>query len=166
MNDELSRPNDGDNEDLEAIYGSPLPSLTSQPEKRVDFQPWHHPVKQVVREFQWKELTRRLLSERSDKPDVLQYFTLPGPDLLDVTVLAQACQSLGVAIRYFGFDAATDSSSASSGSELTRYLVAESALRQSNLITSDAVVFTVASKTSHERIRTQPNSLECSRRLT
>src|SRR4051812_7240898 len=52
---------------------------------RTTFAPWHHPVKQFVREYQWADLVRKLVDEHrtEDQRDTLKYFTLPGADLLD-----------------------------------------------------------------------------------
>lgn len=98
----------GDADDISSIYGEdaaeppkPVPSRRTRP----TFQPWHHPVKQIVRAYQWARLTEGLIKKSRPEGDVLQYFTLPGADLLDVRVLADACHPLGVTIEYFGFDA-------------------------------------------------------------
>jgi hypothetical protein len=127
-----------DEEDLVAAYGEDFaadePFGTARP-KRTQFAPWHHPVKQRVRTSQWQELVRRLIGARNMNGSVLRYFTLPGPDLLDVRVLAEICAPRNVAIEYFGFDAAMQASQIN-----TPRFEIESALRQSRRITDDAVI--------------------------
>jgi hypothetical protein len=127
-------------DDIGAIYGKPVSEepIPGALTKR-EFQPWHHPVKQIVRDNQWAELTRRLLSGRREASAVLHYFTLPGLDLLDVRVLADVCEPLGVIIKYFGFDAGIGADEEASGQE-ARWITAESALRQAGRITSDAII--------------------------
>jgi hypothetical protein len=127
-----------DEDDIVAAYGEDFaeeePFGTARP-KRTRFAPWHHPVKQRVRTSQWQELVRRLISARNMNGGVLRYFTLPGPDLLDVRVLAEICAPRNVAIEYFGFDAAMQASQIT-----TPRFEIESALRQSRRITDDAVI--------------------------
>src|SRR5262245_8498942 len=97
--------------DVRDIYGdAPPPALPLLvPAKRVDFQPWHYPVKHVVRSEQWAALTRNLLEEHYPNLVVLRYFTLPGADMLDVRVLSDVCGPRGISIEYFGFNAAGES---------------------------------------------------------
>lgn len=127
-----------ENEDLTAIYGEGFvneDTFETVRSKRTNFAPWHHPVKQRVRTSQWQELVGRLISARSMNGGVLRYFTLPGPDLLDVRVLADICAPKNVAIEYFGFDAAMQAAQIN-----TPRFEIESALRQSRRITDDAVI--------------------------
>lgn len=139
-------------DDISAVYGnqgSDSRDLTQLTERHRQFAPWHHPVKQIVRNEQWAALTARLLNDRPDgSPQVLRYFTLPGEDLLDIRVLAEACTPLGVRIEYFGFN----SGMAADGGENTPmeseghsangapWVTAESALRQAGRITPDAII--------------------------
>jgi hypothetical protein len=126
-------------EDLEAAYGEDFVSedvFTTLRPQRTQFAPWHHPVKQRIRTSQWQELVNRLISARGMDGSVLRYFTLPGPDLLDVRVLADICAPRHVAIEYFGFDAAMQASQV----DTSRFEV-ESALRQSSRITDQAVIY-------------------------
>jgi hypothetical protein len=128
----------GQDDDLISAYGDDFSSEDSfeiSRPKRVEFAPWHHPVKQRVRTTQWQELVRRLINQRGLTGGVLRYFTLPGPDLLDVRVLAETCAPLGVPIEYFGFDAALQATQIST----SRFEI-ESSLRQSRRITDDAVI--------------------------
>lgn len=135
-------------EDILIVYGnqeSDTSGLIELADMRRDFQPWHHPVKQIVREHQLAALTKRLLKKQAKQPDVLKYFTLPGTDLLDIRVLAETCEPLGVQIEYFGFDARGKEPSgqdAHTTSHLREgsWVTAESALRQAGRITAEAVI--------------------------
>lgn len=133
--------NDAQNDDIDAIFGDQPHALDTKAEElndqRIDFEPWHHPVKQVVRERQWASLTRRLLQGRpAGSLPVLRYFTLPGRDLLDVHVLSEACEPYGVKIQYFGFN----SNLGSAREPDATWVTTEAALRQSGRITDDAIV--------------------------
>lgn len=126
-------------EDLAAAYGADFANedaFAALRPRRTEFAPWHHPVKQRVRTSQWQELVRRLIGARSVDGGVLRYFTLPGPDLLDVRVLADICAPRNVAIEYFGFDAAMRASQVGT----SRFEI-ESALRQARRITDQAVIY-------------------------
>jgi hypothetical protein len=155
MTDPQSIPDNGEDaeeQDILAVYGEPgtkMPDLVQLADRRREFQPWHHPVKQIVRARQWAALTKRLLAARTDNaPRVLRYFTLPGADLLDIRVLASVCEPLGVKIDYFGFDSTssaleegTDAEGASAYPPASAsWVAAESALRQAGRITPDAVI--------------------------
>jgi len=133
-------------EDLLATYGS-SPATTEQViesiERKTDFRPWHHPVKQIVRARQWAALTKKLIEARPQGGTRLRYFTLPGPDLLDVRVLADVCAPLDVQIEYFGFDvgAETQEEPAAEGRFAQgAWINAESALRQAGRVTADALI--------------------------
>lgn len=138
-------------EDILAIYGEQRAEvdLAQIAERRKEFQPWHHPVKQIVRARQWAALTKRLLQARvQGTTKILRYFTLPGADLLDVRVLADVCAPFGVKIEYFGFDAGTSNThdvptleNASPHSQGgAPWVTAESSLLQAGRITPDAVI--------------------------
>src|SRR5690606_32359367 len=92
-----------------AVYGEEgaPDELSASAQTRSDFKPWHHPVKQVVRNRQWAALTKRLIERRpgGGKNDVLRYFTLPGEDLFDVKVLTESCPD-EMRVQYFGFNSA------------------------------------------------------------
>ena len=147
-----SSANKTQDEDLQETYGDLGADAAEMPELRYaqrEFSPWHHPVKQVVREQQWAHLTDRLLKQRPkgapQRP--LRYFTLPGADLMDVRVLSDVCLPHGVKISYFGFNSAA--ASAGDGSETQKspkpsrasWIAAESSLLQSSRITQDAVIY-------------------------
>ncbi|UXT99767.1 PP_RS20740 family protein [Agrobacterium tumefaciens] len=130
---------------LTAVYGESTDEIDSfiGSATRKSYSPWHHPVKQIVRDLQWSELAVKLLAEeRSEsRRDVLRYFTLPGADLLDVRVLADATRQFGTRIEYFGFDSGFDSGE-DTDQERGAYFAAESALRQSGKITDQAFIAT------------------------
>jgi len=106
--------------------------------RKKSFQAWHHPVKQIVRAKQWARLTERLIKEREVKPKKIHYFTLPGPDLLDVRVLTDVCFPLDVKIEYFGFDAGSDPNKGSA--EAGQQIDAASALRQAGKVADEAII--------------------------
>lgn len=134
---EGEEPSQGQNE-LAEIYGEDFAEADPPvlfPERRQNFAPWHHPVKQLVRKTQWEFLVNRLVRHNPPDGNVLRYFTLPGADLLDVRVLAEGCAPLGVQIEYFGFDAGMQAV------ELNAPRIElESALRQAGRITANAVI--------------------------
>ena len=105
------------------------------------FAPWHHPVKQIVREQQWAELTRKLIGERQFPSDILRYFTLPGPDLFDIRVLSDVCVQSNIKIEYFGFlDGGASGEEDDDGSPRAPWASAEAALRQSGRITANSEI--------------------------
>ncbi len=132
-------------EDLIATYGEAVTTVEqviSTIERKTAYKPWHHPVKQIVRARQWAALTKRLVEARADVSAKLRYFTLPGPDLLDVRVLADVCHPLNVQIEYFGFDVAAEAGP-EPGAEKAQeggWINAESALRQSGRVSADALI--------------------------
>jgi hypothetical protein len=134
-------------EDLTVTYGAERVSqagIIALIERKTSFKPWHHPVKQVVRARQWAALTKRLIEEREEASDKLRYFTLPGPDLLDVRVLADVCFPLNVKIEYFGFDVAAETAPEAGAQAQSAapgpWITAESALRHSGRISADAII--------------------------
>jgi hypothetical protein len=133
-------------EDLDYVFGPPIETPEESialAEKRRDFQPWHHPVKQIVRQLQWGALTDRLIGDIRPQVAVLRYFTLPGPDLLDVRVLAEVCAPRDVRVEFFGFDSAAP---AEPGGDRRRddeegaAADAQAILRQAGRITDESVV--------------------------
>jgi hypothetical protein len=117
-------------------------TVVSTPANRTSFAPWHHPVKQIVRDYQWADLVRKLLAEhrQGQGRESLRYFTLPGADLLDVRVLAEAVADMGTRIEYFGFDSGYEDQAKSEIDLTGAYLLAESALRQSGSISDRAEI--------------------------
>lgn len=136
--DELS------DEDLELVYGiqpGTEDEIDAATNRTKAFKPWHHPVKQIVRRRQWVEQTLRLIRNRGDESQTLRYFTLPGVDLLDVRVLAEFCNPLGVKIDYFGFNNGQDAAVGGEGTQRAgESFNAESALRQAGRISETALI--------------------------
>jgi hypothetical protein len=129
---------------VDAVFGGDgeIQTVVSAPANRTTFAPWHHPVKQIVRDYQWADLVKRLLTENrpENRRDHLRYFTLPGADLLDVRSLADSLAAMGTKIEYFGFDSGYEDQ-AEEGVDLTgAYLLAESALRQAGSISDRAEI--------------------------
>lgn len=130
-------------EDLLATYGEAVTTVeqvVSAIGQKTAYKPWHHPVKQIVRSRQWAALTKRLIEERVEASGKLRYFTLPGPDLLDVRVLADVCHPLDVQIEYFGFDVAVEAEPDAAPEQAGGWINAESALRQSGRVSADALI--------------------------
>ena len=132
-------------EDREIAYGGQAGGLSpvdSAIKFKTSFKPWHHPVKQIVRARQWAALTKKLVEDRTHASSSLRYFTLPGADLLDVRVLAEVCDPLGLKIEYFGFDVDQESvdSGDGQGQRPGEWITAESALRQAGRIAADALI--------------------------
>lgn len=127
-----------EDDDLRSVFGD---SLAAEPVDGVDdrpkFAPWHHPVKQVVRHKQWVSQLEVYLRDHVSQPRTLRYFTLPGPDLLDVRTLAKVCGPGGHKIEYFGFDS---SGAQGDGSQNARRFKVEAALRQADVITDNIIV--------------------------
>ena len=95
--------------------------------------PWHRPRKQLVRENQWINLSRRLIEKERNKPGLrapgtslreVRYLTLPGIDYLDVRQLADVCRELDCSLTSTGFQ---------SGGERNPY-VARAQLRETSLM--------------------------------
>ena len=76
-------------------------SHAAVPSKRV-FLPWHKPRKQFIREHQWGKAAEQLINNMNS--DVVNYFTLPGRDFLDVITLGKTCEKLGKKLKFLGFD--------------------------------------------------------------
>jgi hypothetical protein len=95
----------GDEEDLADVYqDAPVHGL-KRARTKTNFQPWHHPRKQVVRLEQWCAEARKLIPELGlGQGDPFRYLTLPGNELLDVRALHGVCEKAGVKLRYTGFN--------------------------------------------------------------
>lgn len=127
------------------VYGdTAVPPPLVRPAKKTKFAPWHHPVKQIVRDYQWGDLTVKLIESREEKSrGTLRYFTLPGADLLDVRFLSKRLESHKSKVEYFGFNQGQPEekiATADSEAEKGTYFSAESALRQAGKTTGNAVV--------------------------
>jgi hypothetical protein len=71
-------------------------------EKR--FRGWHKPRKQLVRRNQWLGEVEALIPFLRLDGNLLRYFTLPGPDMFDVRLLAQFCIQRKLCLRPLGFN--------------------------------------------------------------
>lgn len=74
----------------------------------LSFMPWHKPRKQYVRLNQWLHHAKDRIQKLKDSGYFvggvpLKYFTLPGPDLLDVKLMIELCREMGVQLHYTGF---------------------------------------------------------------
>ena len=93
-------------QDLEAAVQPPEPEhIELSTPAPLEFAPWHRPRKQFIRNEQWirhvKGVIERSDSFRNGRP--FNYLTLPGPDLLDVRLVADVCRSQSIKLRYLGF---------------------------------------------------------------
>jgi len=123
-------PTPGDDDIVLDVYGIDQAPATALTAEKAEFLPWHHPIKQIVRKQQWQAQTERLLTlHRAGDLSPLRYFTLPGPDLLDVRVIAEVCQPRGISVQYFGFD------DSSGGGPHDAWLGVEAELRQAGQTT-------------------------------
>lgn len=137
---------------LADVYGPPADLAEREPPiaARRTFAPWHHPIKQLVRQRQWAQLTNRLLGRIPARPESLRVFTLPGADLLDIRVLSDVTAGENIPVEFFGFD-----STASTGyGEADGASRARAELRQSGRIIADSQVIRgrleeIALTTSH-----------------
>lgn len=111
---------EGGDEDLTSSAYGTAASFDVATSKKLTPQPWHRPRKQWVREQQWGRLIQEFLAAKlSAKEGVLQYLTLPGPDLLDVRLVAKLCASVGYQLKLLGFnDSGSDASSANKATEV------------------------------------------------
>jgi hypothetical protein len=69
------------------------------------FFPWHKPRKHWIRLNQWRAESESLIEtlKLADKRRPLSYLSLPGPDMLDVRTMQQACLDSGADLRFVGF---------------------------------------------------------------
>ncbi|KAA3499068.1 hypothetical protein DXM27_21945 [Rhizobium rhizogenes] len=76
------------------------------------FEPWHKPRKQYVRVEQWLKhvegIVGKLGLQSFADGEPLRYMTLPGPDLLDIRMVADFCSSKAIKLRYTGFCHSTE----------------------------------------------------------
>jgi hypothetical protein len=142
-----SAPNSDDEEHAPDYVGNVYSNTATspplvRPAKKTKFAPWHHPVKQIVRDYQWGDLTFKLVQSREEETrGTLRYFTLPGADLLDVRYLSKKLEAHNSKIEYFGFNQGQpDADLSAVEAEKGTYFSAETALRQAGKTTGNAVV--------------------------
>lgn len=95
----------GESDAIKRIYGQTPEHVVPSPSPMVDFMPWHLPRKQWIRRKQWQAQVARLYRDGgigNDRP--FRYMSLPGNDLIDVSVIAETCLSKSTNIRYLGFN--------------------------------------------------------------
>lgn len=147
--------------DLVLGGGADEQTVVSTPVLRANFAPWHHPIKQIVRDYQWSDQVKRLFRNyrTEEQWGILRYFTLPGADLLDVRMLVDSLSEFNTKIEYFGFDTGySDEEKQNPINESGTYLAAESALRQADKITDKAEILRdrledIAVESSHAAAR-------------
>ncbi|SFO41462.1 hypothetical protein SAMN04487859_1468 [Roseovarius lutimaris] len=74
----------------------------------LSFSPWHKPRKQFVRKHQWVRHAKSTIGRLKDAGHLdanspVRYLTLPGPDLLDVKLMADVCAEQNLSLHYTGF---------------------------------------------------------------
>lgn len=74
----------------------------------LSFAPWHKPRKQFVRKHQWVHHANETIinlkkAGHLDANSSVRYLTLPGPDLLDVKLIADVCEGQDLKLHYTGF---------------------------------------------------------------
>lgn len=94
-------------EELEALVQPPEPQDMAIPEP-LKFAPWHKPRKQYVRREQWMRHIQGVIEKLRHNGDLngdrpFRYLTLPGPDLLDVKLVADLCGHNKERLHYLGF---------------------------------------------------------------
>jgi len=94
-------------EELEALVQPPEPQGLATPEP-LSFAPWHKPRKQFVRREQWMRHIQGVIDKLRQNGDLngerpFRYLTLPGPDLLDVKLVADLCGDNEERLQYLGF---------------------------------------------------------------
>ena len=124
-------PEEGHRAIVDAVLPAEIDDLAVPAE--LELLPWHRPRKQLVRENQWIQFSRRLIKRERDKSGLrapgssdreVRYLTLPGIDYLDVRQLADVCRELGCSLTSTGFE---------SGGEGNRY-IARAQLREKSLM--------------------------------
>jgi len=142
--DDQQAASEGEGSDIDRVFGSrpaTIEEIAHEAGLKTSFAPWHLPVKQVVRVEQWKALVARLLQDRASTQRPLRYFTLPGPDLLDVRVVAEACQAANVKVDYFGFDGGARADATTGSRYEAPWVSSEAALRQAGHLTDSAMIY-------------------------
>ena len=97
---------DSEKEREEEVQPPELPDLAT-PEP-LSFAPWHKPRKQYVRREQWMRHIQGVIDKLRQNGDLngerpFRYLTLPGPDLLDVKLVADLCDYNEERLQYLGF---------------------------------------------------------------
>lgn len=117
--------------DVEDVAGKVSPFASNQ------FMPWHKPRKQYIRDRQWVEHLVRLLRENKFRHiDTINYFGLPGGDLLDINYihkgLSRTSKYNGKKLGFHGLIDNVDDYNKAQG-EFTKLLDMEDISNQSRL---------------------------------
>ncbi|WP_418136363.1 PP_RS20740 family protein [Agrobacterium sp. El2ro-1b] len=99
---------DDDGSDDFAEYSLPPEAPPPSSPEALIFAPWHKPRKQYIRRRQWIHHVDSIIERLADAAGFndghpLRYMTLPGPDLLDVRMMADLCAQKAIKLRYTGF---------------------------------------------------------------
>jgi hypothetical protein len=99
---------DEDGQDDFAEYSLPPEGPPPSSPEALTFAPWHKPRKQYVRKHQWMHHVGFIIdqlghTEGFKEGHPLRYMTLPGPDLLDIRMMADLCAEKAIKLRYTGF---------------------------------------------------------------
>lgn len=105
------------------------------------FAPWHRPRKHYIRTEQWGKHIQGVLQRlqrdkhfRDGRP--FRYMTLPGPDLIDVRMVADICGLNDVKLSYLGFCRAGEDQ----GKRLRRNITEFELVRKDTVLPSSRVV--------------------------
>jgi len=85
---------------------------------KTEFQAWHRPRKQYVRQYQWVEQITSLLRQHPRNDGTIKYIGLPGIDLLDLRHLHNSLCKNDLKLRFLGFDHAAGQKNSPAQSEL------------------------------------------------
>ncbi|UPQ71167.1 PP_RS20740 family protein [Kluyvera ascorbata] len=112
-----------------------LGKVSQQPKN--EFMPWHKPRKQYIRDKQWVEHLIRLVRLNKYKSvEVINYFGLPGGDLLDINYIYKGLQETssysGKKLGFHGFINNSDDYKKAQG-ELSKLLDKDDISKQSRL---------------------------------
>lgn len=82
----------------------PRPQVETAPLRA--FKAWHKPRKQWIRRYQWLEEVLSALRDTHFPEDarIFRYLSMPGEDLFDIRVLHEACEAVGVELRFTGLN--------------------------------------------------------------
>lgn len=98
----------GEQEDLAAIFGENTDYEAKGHRKSKEFSAWHRPRKQFVREEQWCAAINSLVDTIDFDERSLRYIGLPGNELFDLrTIHELVCKPRGLRFKFLGFNNAS-----------------------------------------------------------
>jgi len=110
LHEESAPGDEGDASLADDIFG--IAEYIPETPKKKDFQPWHKPRKQYVRESQWCEEILKMVDEILPENNVLKYLGLPGDDLFDIRFFhEQICVQKNLKIKFLGFNTSVTATS-------------------------------------------------------